>query len=301
LRGVRFLLALAAVSTLGGCGGPASKQIAASVQNTFSAPSSCDNGSITNIFSAVPLCPTYPVGQNAAPLSASEADAAVNDPKASARFVGAALTDSITKCQNFIAIFTGAQSGENTFLDVASLALSGLATVFVPANTVRALSAASTITQGTKAAINSDLFQQVTIQLFVQQINGTYFKEYRDYTTALSSSAQGFSASTEFPKIQLMHKDCSLVFAAANISSAEAEQSGTSKPIAASDLTDGAQFKTGSGVIYTVKVTSSGKPPNVTTRYTFTTQSPGVPATPAVQAEPNKLVDMLNSVNAAKM
>lgn len=159
-------------------------------------------------------------------MSAADVDD-TNDGTKKVEFVSAAIWDSRRKCQDFIGMFTGAQAADNTALDVSALILSGLATVFTPANTVRSLSAASTAVQGTKQAINSDLYQQMTMLLLVQQINSTYYKQMSDEFGSFpptGTALQNLSASAELEKIQGMHRNCSIPFAAANISASQTQQ-----------------------------------------------------------------------------
>jgi hypothetical protein len=279
---------------LSGCSGPGAQQLTGTVTNQFTDSSSCLSHQKTNIFMARPLCGIYSI--NGTTIDASQTTTTTGGD-----FIGAALSDSINKCQAFINDFTAGVSADNTTLDVLSLGLSALATVFVPSSTVRALSGASTITQGTKAAINSDLYQQLTVQLFIQTINSTYFKEYGDFL----STQQTLPVSLQFAKIELFHKDCSIPFAAAALSASQTKtaQATDSTPQITSDkLTDGAKFKGGiSGDTYTVSVKTTGVAPNATKTYSYLVTLPsGNNTSPQPQqTTSNALLALLNADHAA--
>jgi hypothetical protein len=245
-----------------GCSGPASTQIAGSIRDSLPiGDATCLAQPKVNVFMAKPLCGKYNVDGKL--IDASQ----TNDTNGPA-FIGLAMADSLHNCQNFINTFTAGQATDNTILDVLSISLSALATVFVPANTVRALSGASTIAQGTKGAINSDFYQQLTVQLFIQAINGTYFKEYSDFL----STKQTLPFSQQFNKIEFFHKDCSIPFAAAQLSASQTKssQSTDTSVVTADKLTNGAKFKgLISGNVYTVSVKATGIAPNATTTYSY--------------------------------
>ncbi len=289
-RTAGWLLPLFVLILLTGCNGPGMRQLqvatASLTNNTPPSSVTCAAPRRPALFSASPLCQSFTIGSTT--IDAFNA----KDNRRAKDFIGALLDDSMNKCQGFIDAFTGAQSGENLGLDIASIALSALATVFVPVNTVRALSAASTITQGTKAAINSDMFQQLTVQLFVQQINATYFKEYTDYVKNFRDSSD-LTPSIELAKIQAFHKDCSIPFAAANITSAQAKETATHTSIGASQIVDKASFKGNSGIVYTVAVKNS--------TYTLTEKLPVGSALPPIATTPQQIVDLLNTDQAVPL
>jgi hypothetical protein len=222
---IRICLILAMGLTIAGCAGPGSQKVLASLPSTGSG--ACR--SHDNIFFAEPLCDQYAVGPSGSPISAAQADAddAAQGAKGGERveFVAAALSDSRNKCEKFITQFTGAQAADNTTLDIVSLILSGLGAVLTPANTVRALSAASTGVQGTKQAINTDLYQQMTMLLLVQQIQATYYKQLSDqYSSFPSGNTSALYASVELSKIKDIHLNCSIPFAAANLNATQIKQ-----------------------------------------------------------------------------
>ena len=62
----------------------------------------------------------------------------------------------------------------NVTFDVGTTILSALSTAFTPIATVHALSAAATITSGTKTAVDADIYQTATAPLMVEAIQQTY-------------------------------------------------------------------------------------------------------------------------------
>jgi len=308
------LVLLCGATILSGCGGPASRQLESMLPNSMQDGTSCLGKSSYNIYFANPICGNYSILGSPAVMTAQQADGAdANDPTKShaIAFVSAALSDSRTKCQNFISLFTGSQSAENTGFDVTAIILSGLASVFTPANTVRALAAASTAVQGTKAAVDSDLYQQMTMLLLVQQINSTYYSEIDSYSKNFPpSNLSAFSASNALQTIQGYHKDCSIPFAAASISANQAKSaSGTPQgptpapKIALSDLKPGTQKYKGtnpgvSGVIYIVAATTTGTGATAKTTYSYQTQEGAGQPGAQITIDGNALIDLLNAAGA---
>ena len=233
-KGMKFpraLLLLLACSPLAACAGPGTQQLVNTVTPDISIMP--DQGqskecqvsySTTNksIFFAAPVCDSYILANSSGYTTALDADAS-SDPKVKIEYVSAAIGDSWGKCEKLIGLFTGAQSGENTLFDISGLILSGLGSVFTAANTVRALSAASTGVQGAKQAINSDLFQQMTMMIFVQQIKANYFTPMKTLLDKASAPSEittpDFVPSSELAEIRSLHTNCSIPLAAANASS----------------------------------------------------------------------------------
>jgi hypothetical protein len=293
-------ISIGATAVLSACGGPASQQMLGPVKSVVSGPL-CPGPQSTvqrsgSIYFPEPVCDTYAIdGTN--PITAQQADGKA----LSVEWVGAALSDSQTKCEAFINKFTGSQAAENTGFDIVALVLSGLAAVFTPANTVRALAASSTAVQGTKQAINTDLFQQMTMLLLVQQINVTYYIELANFNKTFppktTEDKSSFRASAAFAQIQSFHKDCSIPFAAASISANQKSSLTTGNAptkIQTSDLTAGThKFKGKSGIIYTVTVTNTTPP-----RYSMQTQFPEGSVGPPVNLKPTDILTQLNGDDA---
>src|SRR5579863_1358874 len=209
----RLLLAILGLLALTGCNGPAANGLKSAFQSVTPGSTSCSSTAVPDIFFAKPLCDTYGTWKDAADV---DTHGTATD---KADFVAAALKDSRDKCQVFISQFTGSQGLENSAFDITSLVLTGLAAVLTPVNTVRALAASSTAVQGTKQAINSDLYQQMTVILLVQEINNSYYQQLNVDFANFTASGQlpaNFSAGVAFAKLVDDHKNCSIPFAAAN-------------------------------------------------------------------------------------
>ncbi|HEY3936202.1 MAG TPA: hypothetical protein VGL97_02135 [Bryobacteraceae bacterium] len=245
---------------LSACAGPGTKQLLSNIGINSSTSQSCylDNTQPgVNIFFSERVCDKYPVGTSDAMISASDANTSADPVKIA--FISSAIQDSRTKCDNFVKLFTGAQAGENTTLDVISLALSGLGAVFTSANTVRALSAASTGVQGTKQAINSDLFQQMTIMILVQQINTSFYKPLDALNAQVASSmTASIQPSAALATIQGLQRYCSIPFAAANLSTSQTTGNAATSP--KYTIAVGGTVTVGDAISLTAKSSATGYP-----------------------------------------
>jgi len=135
-------------------------------------------------------------------------------------YLGFVVQDSMEKCADFVNGLVLTSTSVNTSLDIVNTLLSGLATVFTPIATIHALTAAATIVGGWKGAINSDIYAKASIANYAQAIQASYYTDISKYLTALSAAPAGtLVASSEVPKIQLVHKECSLATAQSTISS----------------------------------------------------------------------------------
>jgi hypothetical protein len=139
-----------------------------------------------------------------------------NDPKG---YVGLVLDDSERKCARFVDGLVLAENSTNTGLDVMTTVFSALATAFTPVNTIHALTAAASISGGTKTAIDSDIYAKASIAIYAQAIQGTYYTDIKKYSDALTSMVPAdIEPSIEVGKIQTIHEECNLASAQAAIS-----------------------------------------------------------------------------------
>jgi len=203
LKAPVMLLAL----SLTGCGSLGDRFLTQLGAN--SEPSAVDPSTqnIANIYAARPLRLSYTM------RSAPSNPVAIPDvtPALQTDFLGLAVVDSLEKCARFVSTLTASQATGNTVGGVTSIVLSGLAAVFTPAATVRALSAASSIVQGAQAEVNSEFFQQLTLVLFVQQINKSYYErlgQFRATTMSGELSRPRFVAA--LTELQEIHRECSI-------------------------------------------------------------------------------------------
>lgn len=217
---VGIVLVLCLIATA--CGGPGAKQMVGAILPSTSPATSaaplqaiCPSGDKKDLFFAAPVCTGFQLQPDGPIITATMADAD-NNPAERVGYISAVLVDSRQKCQDFIKQFTGEQAGQNSLLDVSALLLSGIgAAITGPASTIRGLAAGSTALQGVKQTINSNFYQQLTIALFIQQINTTYFTALDNQFVPASLS--GMTAAGALAGIQSIHRQCSIPFAAANL------------------------------------------------------------------------------------
>lgn len=251
---------------LSACSGPGSKQIQSTFGLNAQTDDTCTPGEHVNgnVFFAAPVCTQYKLSpSDTAPTTAPQADGDKDETKT---FIYAALNDSRTKCRNFVGLFTGAQAAENTTLDILSLILSGLGSVLTPVDTVRALSAGSTAVQGSKQAINTDMFQQMSMLIFVQQINSTYYQKLDDAFTP--ANVAGLSASAALAQIQDIHRYCSIPFAAASINAPQGGTTGATGKTDATKYTIAIGGKITAGDVVSLNVSGAAEGLSQTITYT---------------------------------
>ena len=141
-------------------------------------------------------------------------------------YLGYVLLNSGRKCQEFTNRLSVAQRGVDTSFDILTVILSALATAFTPLSTVHGLTAAATISTGTKAAINADVYAKATAALILQEINQTYYADIDNYRTELSKTQDvGIIPTIELSKIEAIHRECSLDAAIASLSQSQAAAS----------------------------------------------------------------------------
>jgi hypothetical protein len=132
------------------------------------------------------------------------------------------VQDSQKKCADFTIAMFGLAASSNTFLDIASTALSAVATVFTPTTTVHVLTAGSTIAGSAKTSIQTEYLNSVTISHIVQAIQSTYSADMTKYIAYLDtiSDARDISVVAERSTILSYHNECSLPAANGSIASA---------------------------------------------------------------------------------
>jgi hypothetical protein len=158
----------------------------------------------------------------AAPIDPKTIEAATkSSPDGGVKLVlGNVLINSEQKCDTFTKNLTMSNVGSNTFLDVTTTVFSAAATAVNPIKLAHALSGASTVSSGSKTAINADIFAKATIANLSQAINATYYKDLKTYEDQLiAAQADSLVSSVEVAKILSIHKECALDTAEASISS----------------------------------------------------------------------------------
>jgi hypothetical protein len=105
--------------------------------------------------------------------------------------------------------------------------LSALATAISPLSTVHDLTAAATISTGTKTAIDADIYAKATAALILQ-INNTYYVHIDDYRKELiDRDTAAVIPSLEVTSIDAIHRQCSLDYAIASLSQSGAAAAAT--------------------------------------------------------------------------
>jgi hypothetical protein len=124
-------------------------------------------------------------------------------------WIDSAVVDSLNKCDRFRGQFIGGRAAESSALDVTALVLTSLASVFTPANTVRPLAAAATGVLGIRAALDTDVYQEITALAYLQRVNDTYDKEIAgllDHRPLTAS--EGFAREAVFIRSVLLTGRC---------------------------------------------------------------------------------------------
>lgn len=132
-------------------------------------------------------------------------------------YLGYVLLDSGKKCQAFADRLSVAQRGVDTSFDILTGILSALATALTPITTIHALTAAATISSGTKTAIDANVYAKATAALILQEINRTYYVHINNYRNELLATPVVVPA-IEVSRIEAIHRECSLDFAVASLS-----------------------------------------------------------------------------------
>jgi hypothetical protein len=136
------------------------------------------------------------------------------------QYLGYVLIDSGKKCQAFADRLSAVQRGIDTSFDILTGTLSALATALHPLGTVHALTAAATISTGTKTAIDANVYAKATAALILQEINRTYYVHIRDYRNKISTAQDvtQIIPTLEVSEIEAIHRECSLDAAVASLS-----------------------------------------------------------------------------------
>jgi uncharacterized protein YceK len=141
-------------------------------------------------------------------------------------YVGLLLDQSEKKCHAFLGGLSATARGGDAVFDVLTTIFSALGTAFTPLATVHSLTAAASISSGTKTAIDSDIFAKQTATLIIQAIDNTYYVEYKNYTTILApKSNTDITLSIEYAVIKGFHKDCTLDSALGSLISSQTKAS----------------------------------------------------------------------------
>jgi hypothetical protein len=135
-------------------------------------------------------------------------------------YLGGVVNESEYFCGKFLNGLVLAENTTNVGLDIMTTVFTALGTAFTPLATVHALTAAGSISSGTKTAISSDIYARATIANYAQAIQASYYSDMKIYVDALTAANDdSLVPSIEVSKIRTIHKECSLASAQATISS----------------------------------------------------------------------------------
>lgn len=156
-------------------------------------------------------------------LATKDAKTSENDTPSNLAVVHALVQDSQKKCRDFVDSMFLRTAESNTALDVSSTIFSALGTVFTPIATVHALTAGSTIANGTKTSVDNNFLAGVTVAHVINAIQSSYGTAMKQYVDGLSSTdpaAAKFDPIVERSQILIIHSQCSLVAANGTIDGA---------------------------------------------------------------------------------
>jgi hypothetical protein len=232
----------------------------------------------TNSFmvAANPLCEETPgyevdVGGACKPVPPAAQTGQVPNPQNTQKnpnkvYLGTVVNESEYFCGKFLNGLVLAENSSNVGLDVLTTVFSALGTAFTPIATIHALTAAVSISSGTKTAIDSDIYARATIGNYAQAIQSSYYADMKTYVDELTTANEDdLIPSIEVSKIRTIHKECSLASAQATISATlQSSPTGTST-IATQTVT-----VIGSSGTFTITATASSLSTPISVTYTAT-------------------------------
>jgi hypothetical protein len=217
----------------------------------------------------------------------------------------AAISDSYTKCEAYKRrLLLGSRSTNLTF-DILTTIFGALGTAFTPVSTVHIFTAATTISSGSKTAIDADIYQNATAPLMVQAIASTYdgpMDTLHDNIAKASDSASEY----DFGNVVRIHDKCSLTEALVQVQTLENAKAPSSTSKGASSMLDDTSIKKKAKFMLSdgsTAVVTSVKPAKMDDLLTYTLQGAAAGSI-AVNQQPMKMRDfiaMLNSKGAKKV
>jgi hypothetical protein len=165
------------------------------------------------------------------------------DSAAKAAWLAQAVLDSRDKCDKFTARLTATKNSVDLGLDILTLGLAGASPITVPSRSANTLAALAGISAGTRAAIDSDIYQQNTAPIIVEKIDQTYGAALKAYV--VPSSNGDINVAAEYAKIRMIHSQCSVIMALANVSNSTT----ASAPLTSKDIVDKGVYAAGNSVI----------------------------------------------------
>jgi hypothetical protein len=161
-------------------------------------------------------------------------------------WLGMAATDSLLKCNQFLARVAYQKNSWETVLDIAALATGGTAAIAtISAKTASALAAASTFATGTRTTIDSDIYGQVGITLITSEIRQDYYLKMQSYINnlQLDDNMNETDFINKYALLLQNHSLCTLEVALYNLNQKSTATQQVRQLIAESSLKDGQQYK----------------------------------------------------------
>jgi len=164
-------------------------------------------------------------------------------------YVAKVAFDSAMKCQAFLDRTGLAIRGVDATFDILTTALSTVATAVTPIATTHALSAAAAISSGTKSAIDADVYAKQTAWLIAQQIDSTYFADFKTYADKLLNTTDDarIYPPAEILQIAYIHRECDIDKALAVLASKS--QTPGPAPVCSKAPVTAAQLKTAAVIV----------------------------------------------------
>jgi hypothetical protein len=215
-----------------------------SVAEILAMPDSSSN-SASSIFTTTNAASSKLATPDSSSNSASSNSTAINavSSQVMGAWLGAATTDSITKCNEFLARVSVQRTGWDTGLDILALATGGAAAVAVlPTTTASALAASSTFATGTRSLIDSDVYGQVGSTLIISEIRQDYYPAMHDYVRKLIPVSGKDDFVIKYAQLLQNHGLCSLQMALYKLTQKSTGYNSRISTISPSSLKDGQKY-----------------------------------------------------------
>ena len=156
-----------------------------------------------------------------APTSDELTAASVSD-AAKKQFLLNQVTVSLNSCEDYKRLLLLSSRSSNLVFDVLTTVFGALGTAFTHIDVVHVFTAATTISSGTKTAIDADIYQNATSPLMVQAIQQTYSADMKTLLQKIEQLPAG--QPVEFADLVQVHNECSLTEAMVDLQTLEQNQ-----------------------------------------------------------------------------
>ena len=210
------------------------------------------------------------------------------------------ITESYQKCEAYKRSLLFGSRASNFGFDVLTTVFSALATAFTPVGTVHALTAAATISSGSKTALDADIYVNATAPLMAQALSMTYDAQMKALQDKLAAAPDAATPNVYFSEVVAVHLKCSLTEAMVTVQSLENQKTpaGAGGAVTVAGIVPKAVFTLNDGGEITITSLASG-PAGVTVGYTLKSAAAGATAAPQPTASLQSVLDLLDK-NGAK-